>query len=322
MRMSDLRNGRVVISDLAWEIAQSQADGNADQWVKRDDDADNDMRRTIAAAMNQHGWPLDGIPGVLPHILRMLDAGLITAHSTFNNMPPVAASEVEANPANWYLSSNDANFVVGSLVADAGLKRKYDGQAEDKMAAGRYTLSDAANTLERHTGERADGMLTKLRKSVSDSVLPVYEPGKQARYQPSTIREFYEEAHWDDLNKWLADNEPRIAWRFPAPAAQSEAMSPPASAAVNITTHRVNNRSNALAAVIASAVSTAVAPSDSQSVWAELVKLAELESKPAPLLGYSSDGIQYRGKKYEENGVPDVFTAKNLRDRMARAKAR
>jgi len=89
-----------------------------------------------------------------------------------------------------------------------------------------------------------------------------------------------------------------------------------------ITTHRLKSRSNPLDAIIELATGKAVAPGDSQSVYAEMVKLAELTDKPAPLHGYSPDGIQYRGKKYEETGEPDTFTAKNLRDRMARAKAR
>jgi hypothetical protein len=89
-----------------------------------------------------------------------------------------------------------------------------------------------------------------------------------------------------------------------------------------ITTHRLKSRSNPLNAVIESAAGTALAPNDNQSVWAELVKLAESKDRPAPLVGYSSDGIQYRGKQYEETGELDTFTAKNLRDRMARAKAR
>jgi hypothetical protein len=89
-----------------------------------------------------------------------------------------------------------------------------------------------------------------------------------------------------------------------------------------ITTHRLKTRTHMLDAVIELAIKKAVAPDDSQSVYAAMVKLAESGNKPAPLIGYSSVGIQYRGKRYEETGEPDTFTAKNLRDRMARAKAR
>lgn len=195
-------------------------------------------------------------------------------------------------------------------------------ELDEMRRAGRYTLEGAAHLLAQEIGADKGEMLDALTTAVHAKSLFLYAPGKERRYRSTVVRDFYGEACWDDLNDWLADIEPRTTWRFPSPAAQGKAMSPPVSTAASIATHRLNNRSNALAAVIASAINTAVAPSDSHSVWAELVKLAELESKPAPLLGYSSDGIQYRGKKYEENGVPDVFTAKNLRDRMARAKAR
>jgi hypothetical protein len=86
--------------------------------------------------------------------------------------------------------------------------------------------------------------------------------------------------------------------------------------AFSITTHKIKTRSNVLDAVIKLAKESATAPSDYQSVWAELVSLAESKSPPAPLAGYSSDGIQYRGKRYELEQVPDVFTKDNLRKRM------
>lgn len=59
---------------------------------------------------------------------------------------------------------------------------------------------------------------------------------------------------------------------------------------------------------------------NAQSVWDELVKLAE--AKCGALVGYSSDGVQYRGKVYQETGTPDVFTLKNLRDRTGGAQRR
>lgn len=92
--------------------------------------------------------------------------------------------------------------------------------------------------------------------------------------------------------------------------------------AATITKHRIGARSHTLDAVIRLAAKTAVAPDDHQSVWAELVTLAESENKPAPLAGYSSDGIQYKGKTYEEKQEFDIYTKKNLRDKMARDKAR
>lgn len=131
--------------------------------------------------------------------------------------------------------------------------------------------------------------------------------------------------HFDELAEWGRSTK-QFDFRICAPASQKvgaggTAPDEPKPAAI-ITRHRLKTRSNPLDAVIELATGTALAPDSNQSVWAELVKLAESKNKPAPLIGYSSDGIQYRGKKYEESGEPDIFKANNLRDRMARAKKR
>lgn len=67
---------------------------------------------------------------------------------------------------------------------------------------------------------------------------------------------------------------------------------------------------------IREAKARALDPENYSSVWAELSKLAY--DNVGSLIGHSSDGIQYRGKKFQETEEPDVFTLKNLRDRMYR----
>jgi hypothetical protein len=84
--------------------------------------------------------------------------------------------------------------------------------------------------------------------------------------------------------------------------------------------HRIGNRIRILDAEIAQAKENASTEIDASRIWQELTKLAE--AKFGALIGFSSDGIQYRGRKYQKDGEPDVFTFKNLRDRMGRAKAR
>ena len=82
---------------------------------------------------------------------------------------------------------------------------------------------------------------------------------------------------------------------------------------------QTTKRSNALTAVIASAAQSAQDPADYQSVWAELVKLADSQNRPAPLLGFvEAEGVKYQA----DNGVNGVkfFTKRNLSDRMRRAK--
>lgn len=80
--------------------------------------------------------------------------------------------------------------------------------------------------------------------------------------------------------------------------------------------HKLRSRTQPLDAEIQMAKENASQKDDSANVWSELTKLAERAT--GAMIGYSSDGIQYRGRKHQSDGIPDVFTFKNLRDRMAR----
>lgn len=100
-----------------------------------------------------------------------------------------------------------------------------DQQAEEKkQKAGRYTLEEAAQLLGEEADEHSDSFLKKLVAAVERGDLPVFEPGRNARYlygpgHASCVRTFYEEAFWNDLNIWLKAHEPRIftSWQFPKP---------------------------------------------------------------------------------------------------------
>ena len=81
-----------------------------------------------------------------------------------------------------------------------------------------YTLEEAARALEKFAGERFDTVLESLSRAVAERILPVYERGRNARYFSPTVRDWYEQAHWDDLNRWLSECEPRIEWHFPSPS--------------------------------------------------------------------------------------------------------
>jgi hypothetical protein len=104
-------------------------------------------------------------------------------------------------------------------------KQSDDEEAAKRTAVGRYTLDGAARALHIEAGERYDVMLQRLLEAAANYNLPVYEPCKNARLrygssagQRTRARHFHEEAHWDNLNLWLAETEPRITFRFPAPA--------------------------------------------------------------------------------------------------------
>lgn len=78
---------------------------------------------------------------------------------------------------------------------------------------------------------------------------------------------------------------------------------------------KTTKRSDALTAVIASAAQNAQDPADYQSVWAELVKLADSTNRPAPLLGF----VEAEGVKYQGDNDVKFFTKRNLADRIRRA---
>ena len=101
------------------------------------------------------------------------------------------------------------------------LAEVYAEQEALKRDAGRYTLEEAAELISRKAGESKAAMLEKLVAAAKAQKFYLYQPGKLARYEyrPGVpVRTFYEQAFWDDLNVWLDQNEPRIAFRFRAPA--------------------------------------------------------------------------------------------------------
>ena len=132
--------------------------------------------------------------------------------------------------AAWWIRSFDLDAeTIPEPLAGIGFPLVYERQTEERRAAGRYTLEEAAECLHRHAGERTDAMQRKLLAAANKGDLKVYEPSKKARYEYGSdkdakeARPFYEETFWTDLNIWLEDNEKRITWRFPAPASQTQA---------------------------------------------------------------------------------------------------
>jgi hypothetical protein len=96
---------------------------------------------------------------------------------------------------------------------------------EEKFKEGRYNLSEAAKLIASSGETNEELMLAKLANAAGNDSLPTYMPGDKAKNEYKTkigrfktFDTFYDECYWDELNKWLDDNEPRIAYRFEAPA--------------------------------------------------------------------------------------------------------
>jgi hypothetical protein len=95
---------------------------------------------------------------------------------------------------------------------------------DDRHNAGRYALWEVAAMLEKHAGKRAGDIVKKLMQAVRDDILPVYEPGKQTRYQYQTERGWDKEAYVNDVNTWLAVHPELATFRLDdvAPAAPEQ----------------------------------------------------------------------------------------------------
>ncbi|MEB0112790.1 hypothetical protein QN397_15640 [Variovorax sp. RTB1] len=118
-------------------------------------------------------------------------------------------------------------------LAAEPLAPMHEWLAMEAAKVGRYTLERAAEILKSAAGERKEAIQPKLEAAAKSGLLPVYEPGQNARRECDDnmrVRPFYDEAFWDDLNHWFKAHT-RITYRFPAPMAPSPAQAaepPPA----------------------------------------------------------------------------------------------
>jgi hypothetical protein len=156
--MTELKADRVTIKDLIWEIAQALADKHPEHWETDKVDSDLSLRRNIVAAMNQHGWAPDGIPGLMPNIFKTLKLSGIKVLSTFNGLPFTDEEElVKINPANWWITTDDAEKVKEALqitiptaevaTVERGITKQQAINAFDGMHFGRDQWSKSLSTV-------------------------------------------------------------------------------------------------------------------------------------------------------------------------------
>ncbi len=85
----------------------------------------------------------------------------------------------------------------------------------------------------------------------------------------------------------------------------------------SLTIHTTTGRRDVISPVIDDAIEEA-GSTDYQKVWAVLYKWADSQSSPPPLLGVSSDGITYAGKRHMETGEADTIKYEDLKKRIKR----
>lgn len=106
----------VTVEDLALEIAQEIALRSQEWQRHKDKDA---MSCTIVTTLHKIGHPDEALPGVRPHIMKMLADGEIPVRSTRNGLPPVSVSEVKEHQLDkWNISQEEADKVKALLLPE------------------------------------------------------------------------------------------------------------------------------------------------------------------------------------------------------------
>ena len=182
-----------------------------------------DLPELIAQALSLDGR--GNLSAVAKHraaIVSARESKQLNAVSPTDRLPVVhyqANADVNITDLQNYVEQFGISIQLALPDSDSSedLSRAYARQDAGRESAGRYTLRQASDELARNAVESADGFVEKFRRAVRAHELAVHRPGEQARYHPETVRDFYEEAYWDDLNVWLESNEPRLQWKFPVP---------------------------------------------------------------------------------------------------------
>lgn len=114
-----------------------------------------------------------------------------------------------------------------AIAADESseMQARYILQVEQKRADGRYNLDEAAMLVAGSGDVSEEQILAKLSKAAQQGALMTYMPGSKASndYKDGTGRfkrvdTYYDECYWEDLNRWMAEYEPRIRFQFSAPS--------------------------------------------------------------------------------------------------------
>lgn len=194
------------------------------------------------------------------------------------------------------------------------LQRQYDAQGEAKRSAGRYTLDEAADALASEAGERRDLILAKLTAAVEEGTLPTHEPGHEAKLvygagdgRMRRVRTFHDEVYADDLNRWLAEHELRVPYRFRSPKRPVQKEQP----------HK-RQRMDALARIVQEAMRDGCASANEVRRW--IGRMTGTTVDGVEIESVEGDWLEgWDQHKNEKVGVK-IAPRKTLKDRVSRYK--
>lgn len=116
-------------------------------------------------------------------------------------------------------------------------------------------------------------------------------------------------AEWAvDTMNWTVPDE------FRALASTAQSVAAVADVPVRTVTRKLASRRHALSHIIEKAKQSSIEPDSYLSVWPEIVRLAESETPPAPLMGFVKG--KGGGVRYRTDGGSEIFTKDALRKQM------
>jgi hypothetical protein len=204
-----------------------------------------------------------------------------------------------APDGTYSLTRTDSETVFRFVHANDQSKRDFSENFYKRKDAGLCTLNEAADVMERESGEPYERILELMKVAAFNLTLPTYELGSRqpVTYDAGRVVNESTETRWVDLNSWLANTA--ITFRYPLEDARStekQSMAP-------------KRRPNLLDPVIDKAIERA-GNSDANSVWLVLKEMA-LSGEP-PFTGSCEGGLSYT----DVNNNVCVFTKDALQKRL------
>ncbi|WP_153074996.1 hypothetical protein [Paraburkholderia bonniea] len=233
---------------------------------------------------------------------------------------------------------------VNECVVDEWLARErkpyrlsVTAQSEKEQAdmerAGRQTIEGIAKTLAQKSGVDTARWEDTIVDAVKAGALSLKNPRNLADSLPypvpNNLRAFYDRVDIADVNKLLdAHPEWLMKYRFEIETAAPQHCGPevmdsesPAnmSTVKDTATRRIKSRRNSLSAILDMAKERATNADDYHAVWASLVKIAQQDDRPCPLLGYAEgEGVKWSGDDADADAENTVkfLTKDALRKRL------
>jgi hypothetical protein len=203
---------RITLLDLAWRIGTGKIDIHSNDWGQ----SDAEQRRKIAESLTNDT--------ILASLLEMASQGKIKPLSLVNGQLVDALLD-----ATSWISNEDIDIAIQCFRVAINRRAIRLGQEDEKRAADRYTIEEAAKELAAHTGLDVKRWRQTLLSEVKQGKLPLKNPrdfgdwlpyeesDSQRRVKPAA-RDFLlmcEQVAGCDLNSCLESHpEWKIAYRF------------------------------------------------------------------------------------------------------------